>query len=117
LTASHSPKAVFDSAPKNNPSHKNWRLPVFDSQWRTDLAGEIAKYYDAKVIILVGSPVIADAHAYSDLDIVMYWDGMTVPSDTERVAIAVLPKVMDMTLAQQGHSIKQCDLPYMKQLD
>ena len=59
-----------------------------DSQWRIDLAREIAEYYDAQVIILTGSAAIGLAHAYSDIDIVMYWNQETLPQDEERFSIA-----------------------------
>jgi len=48
------------------------------SQWRIELTKELAKYYEKheniKMIVLGGSPSKNLSDAYSDLDIIVYWD-------------------------------------------
>lgn len=56
-----------------------------DSQWRIDLARQISTVYPADAIVLVGSPAFGLADAYSDVDVVMFWE--EVPSDDERIKI------------------------------
>ena len=56
------------------------------SQWRTELARQIATHYSAEAVMLVGSPVMGLANEYSDIDMLMYWH--TIPTEAERVAIA-----------------------------
>jgi hypothetical protein len=53
-----------------------------DSQWRIDLARQIATKYSAEAIMLVGSPVMGLSDAYSDVDILMFWD--TIPDENIR---------------------------------
>lgn len=50
------------------------------SQWRIELAQELAAQYAAhqqiKMIVLGGSPSQGLADQYSDLDVIVYWDGI-----------------------------------------
>jgi hypothetical protein len=57
-----------------------------DSQWRMELARQIATHYNAEAVMLVGSPVMGISDMYSDIDILMYWH--SIPTENERVAIA-----------------------------
>jgi hypothetical protein len=57
-----------------------------DSQWRIELARQIVTHYSAAAVMLVGSPVMGLADAYSDIDMLMYWH--SIPTENERVAIA-----------------------------
>jgi hypothetical protein len=57
-----------------------------DSQWRIELARQIVTHYNAAAVMLVGSPVMGLADAYSDIDMLMFWH--SVPTEAERVAIA-----------------------------
>jgi hypothetical protein len=61
------------------------------SEWRIELAAELAPTYAARdgieLIVLGGSPTRGLADAFSDLDIVVYWDEIDVPW-IERVPLA-----------------------------
>jgi hypothetical protein len=50
----------------------------YASLWRIEFAEELAEYYSSndhiKMIVLGGSPVRGLSDAYSDLDVVVYWD-------------------------------------------
>jgi len=59
---------------------------VSGSQWRIDLARQISTFYDAEAIVVVGSPAFNLADAYSDLDLVMFWQ--EIPSDETRIEIS-----------------------------
>lgn len=52
------------------------------SQWRIELARELAPIYGAregvKMVVLGGSPSRGLADAYSDLDVVVYWDDVDI---------------------------------------
>ena len=56
-----------------------------DSQWRIDLARQIATQYNTEAVILVGSPVMGLADVYSDIDMLMYWHDL--PTEAERRAL------------------------------
>lgn len=58
-----------------------------DSQWRMELARQVATHYNAAAVMLVGSPVMGIADAYSDIDMLMYWH--TLPTEAERKATAL----------------------------
>jgi hypothetical protein len=53
------------------------------SRWRIELARELAETYakheSVRMIVLGGSPSRGLADAYSDLDVVVYWEEMDVP--------------------------------------
>lgn len=57
-----------------------------DSQWRMELARQVATHYNAEAVMLVGSPVMGIADTYSDIDMLMYW--YSIPTEDEQVAIA-----------------------------
>jgi predicted nucleotidyltransferase len=53
------------------------------SRWRIELARELVRFYipneGIRMIVLGGSPSRGLSDAYSDLDIVVYWDRIDVP--------------------------------------
>jgi len=54
------------------------RVPTEASTWRVEFARELAEYYKdrdgVRMIVLGGSASRGEADAYSDLDIIVYWD-------------------------------------------
>jgi len=66
------------------------------SRWRIELARELSSHYsshpDVRMICLGGSPTKGLSDAYSDLDIVVYWDKI----DEEWVRVEPLQKAVDL---------------------
>ncbi|MCB9460803.1 MAG: nucleotidyltransferase domain-containing protein [Anaerolineaceae bacterium] len=61
-------------------------MPTTASKWRIQLAHQIAGYYPAEAVLLVGSAANGLADAWSDLDLLMYWQA--VPDVATRRQIA-----------------------------
>lgn len=57
--------------------------PVSASGWRKEFAAELSREYaqenQVRMIVLGGSPSRGLADAYSDLDMIVYWDEMNLP--------------------------------------
>lgn len=66
------------------------------SAWRIQLARQIASYYSADAVLLVGSAANGLADAWSDLDLLMYWP--TLPDAAIRQQIAERIGGSDITL-------------------